>query len=437
MTTPTPHTLLAWLIGGAIGAAGILQGLYWKSSRAPVGLTDIENRLRNANEEIGMLKRENESLRSLAQGGGEFPVPREFIDSTEKEFGLRFLSSPVIHRIAGEELRDRIGAAIESRLGPSGIDDRQKAYSLIGWLRPDDDLLTQLAAIRAMEAGGWFDDVTGDGWMNDRADLKNIPDQAALVRLLVRILFHQNFPPAPAYPGDDADRAREALHQGTAAGSVARFYAEKARTLGFMPMKEDKEAKLLFASLPPFLQGLGTFPGVEGKGFSDALFVRGNEKLHDAFRKVPQTTRAIFVPGESSASPVALDPPATPEEPLLAESAGQLGLLLWLRPLGDAGAAAEIAAAWKGDRYVLFPDGKASAAVLWEIELDSAAAVDRLQAMALRLSTAMSGREDDTHSENPNGAPEGRHLAVVRITPTRLRFLNTADAGTAAKLGGR
>lgn len=436
MTTPTPHTLLAWLIGGAIGAAGILQGLYWKSTRAPADLTELEARLRNASEQIAMLKRENESLRSLAQGGGEFSVPREFIDNTENEFGLRFLSSPVVHRIAGEELRDRVGAAIESRLGPSGIDDRQNAYSLIGWLRPDDDLLSQLAAIRAMEAGGWFDDVTGEGWMTDKADLKNIPDQAALVRLLARILFHQNFPPAPAYPGDDADRAREALHQGTAAGSEARFYAERARRDGFMPMKENKEAKLLFASLPPFLQGLGTFPGVEGKGFSDALFVRGNEKLHAVFRSVPQTTQAIFVPGESFAGPVALNLPATPEEPLLTESAGQLGLLLWLKPLDADGAAAEIAATWKGDRYVLFPDGKASAAILWEIELDSAAAVDRLQAMALKLSAAMNGRENDIQSAKSKGTPENRHVVIVRVSPTRLRFLNTADAGTAAKLGG-
>ena len=145
-------------------------------------------------------------------------MPQELIDRVEKEFALRFLSSPVVHRIAGEELRDRIGAAIESRFGPSGIDDRQESYKLIGWLRPGDDLLAQLTAVRAIGALGWFDDVTGEGWVTDRFELKNIPDQATLVRLLARILFHQNFPPPPAYPGDDAARAREALHQGAAAG---------------------------------------------------------------------------------------------------------------------------------------------------------------------------------------------------------------------------
>ena len=432
---PTPQTLLPLLLGGAIGAAGILQGLHWKSTRAPAYLAEIENQLRIAGEENEMLKRENESLRSLAQGGGELSVPQELIDRAEKEFGLRFLSSPVVHRIAGEELRDRIGAAIESRLGPSGIDDRQESYSLIGWLRPGDNLLAQLTAVRSMGAAGWFDDVTGEGWMLDKADLKNIPDQASLVSLLARILLHQHFPPPPAYPGDDAARAREALHQGAAAGSEARFHTEKARTIGFMPMRENHAFEQLLAALPPFLQGLTNFPAVEGKGHADSLYVQGVEKLQSAFRSPPQTTRAILFPGESATGPVALKLPATPEAPFLTESAGQLGLRLWLEPLGDAGAASEIAATWKNDRYLLFPDGETSSAVLWEIELESAAAADRLQATALDLTAAMGGREQSAILGETVVSPEKRHLLVMRPAPDRIRFLNTAEAATAALLG--
>ena len=332
---------------------------------------DLENQLRIAGEENEMLQRENESLRSLAQGGGELAVPQEMIDRVEKEFGLRFLSSPVVHRIAGEELRDRIAAAIESRFGPAGVDDRQESYKSIGWLRPDDDLLAQLTAVRAVGALGWFDDVTGEGWVTDRFDLKNIPDQAALLRLLVRVLFHQHFPPPPAYPGDDAARAREALHQGAAAGSEARFYAANARTIGFMPMKENTEAAQLMASLSPFLQGLTTFPITDGKAFADTLYVRGNDALHAAFRSPPQTTRAIFFPAEPASEPMALDLPEVPEEPFLTETGGELGLRLWLAPMGDVGAALEIASSWKNDRYLLFPDGESSSAVLWDIELEN------------------------------------------------------------------
>ena len=217
---PSPKTLLPLLLGGAVGLGGILQGLHWRSAAVTAGRGDLESRLREMDAEIAMLKRENESLRSLAQGGGELAVERVWIERAEKEFGLRFLSNPIVHRIASEELRDRVAAALESRFGPSGIDDRNEAYRLIGWLGSEDDLLAQLTVVRAVGARGWFDDVTGEAWVTDRFDADSIPDQAALVRLLARILLHQHFPPPPAYPGDDAARARDALHQGAAAGSA-------------------------------------------------------------------------------------------------------------------------------------------------------------------------------------------------------------------------
>ncbi len=423
MRMPSPQLILVCLLGVAAGAAGILQGLHREATRGPGDRTDLERQLRFAGEEIEMLKRENESLRSLAQGGGDLSVPREFIDLTEREFGLRFLASPLIHRITPEDLRSRISAAIESRLGPAGADDRQQAFSLIGWLKPDEDLLTQLTVARSSGAAAWFDDATGEGWMLEKTNLKYIPDQAALTGLLARILFHQHFPPALEYPGDDADRAREALHHGTAAGAEARFLIEKARTAGFMTMNENKESRLLLASLSPFIQGLTGFLTTEGKGYADSLAVHGNEVLHAAFRNPPRTTRAILRPGEPAA---ATEFPAISIEPFLTESAGELGLLLWLKPVSDADAAREISNSWNSDRYLLFPDGESAAALLWDIELDSATAADRLQAAALKLISNRSG--DD-------GAK--RHNSLVRTSPVGLRFLNTAEAATAARLGAQ
>ena len=197
---PSPKTLLPLLLGGAAGLGGILQGLHWRSTSNSAGVAELETQLRIATEENEMLKRENASLRSLAQGGGEIAVPREAIERTEKDLGLRFISNPVVNRIASEELRDRVAAAIESRLGPAGIDDRNEAWHLIGWLGPDDDLLAQLTVVRTVGARGWFDDVTGEAWVTDRYDPESIPDQAALVRLLARILLHQHFPPPTRLP---------------------------------------------------------------------------------------------------------------------------------------------------------------------------------------------------------------------------------------------
>ena len=418
------------LIGGAVGLGGIMQGLHWRSVAQSSGIADLETQLRLATEENEMLKRENASLRSLAQGGGEVAVPREAIDRAEKEMGLRFLSSPVVHQIASEELRDRIAAAIESRFGPSGIDDRQDAYRLIGWLGPDDNLLAQLTLVRAVGAVGWFDDVTGEAWVTERFNPDDIPDQAALLRLLCRILLHQHFPPPPGYPGDDAARAREALHQGAASGAEARFYAASARALGFMPMRENADVEQIFNSLPPVIQGLTTFPVINGKGLADTLHVQGNEALHAALRNPPQTTRAILLPAET-AVPEPLDTPAPPDEPFLTESAGQLGLRLWLEPLGDVGEADEIASFWKNDRYVLLPDGEASTAVVWDIELETAESLHRLLAAANTRLAAMAGLDEPAPVGEIIATPAQRQLVLRRLSPTRLRFIHCATRALA------
>ncbi len=424
--TPSPRASLPWLLGTAIAAGGLLQGLHWRSQSPATALEALESQLRMVTEENQILHRENEALRSLAQGGGEMSVPQEFIDHIEREFGLEFLSSPVVHRIAREELHDRIAAAMESRFGPSGIDDRQDAYRFIGWLRDEDDLLTQLTAVRAVGVRGWFDEVTGEGWVTDRFDLSNIPDQGALVRLLSRILLHQHFPPPPGYPGDDASRAREALHQGAASGAEGRFMATQARTIGFMQMEQNLEVEQLMANIAPFIEGITVFPLTEGRGLADTLHVQGDEALQAALRNPPQTTRAIIYPAESATDIVEIDLPQMPEEPYLVEFAGQLGLRLWLDALGDPGKALELAAAWRGDRYALLPDGEDSAKVIWEIEVATPAHADSLLELSLQRAADLAGLSD---GEVLPGAiletGNSRFIRVARVSPTRIRFLNT------------
>jgi len=436
---PSPKAMLPWLLGMAVGAAGLLQGLHWRSQSPSTALEALESQLRMVTEENEILHRENEALRSLAQGGGEMPVPQEFIDHVEREFGLQFISSPVVHRIAREELRDRIAAAIESRFGPSGIYDRQDAYRLIGWLREGDDLLAQLTAVRAVGVRGWFDEVTGEGWVTDRFEITNIPDQGALIRLLSRILLHQHFPPPPGYPRDDASRAREALHQGAASGAEGRFLATQARTIGFMQVDQNHEVELLMANLAPFIEGITVFPVTEGRGLADTLHVQGNEQLHNALRNPPQTTRGILYPAEPPDQVRTVELPPPPEEPYLVETAGQLGLRLWLDALGDPGKALEIAAAWRGDRYALVPDGEESALVIWEIEVDQPYHADALFELALDRATMIAG-VDDARPEAGSliESADGRFLRIIRASPTRIRFLNTheRDSALAAWHGG-
>jgi len=423
--------LLPILIGAAFGVGGWMYGLRNGGGFSSGSDAGLEDQLRIAQEEIGMLGKENESLRSLAQGGGEVSVPPEMIASVEKDYGMQFLSTPVFHRIASEELGYRIEAAIESRMGPQGIDDRNEAYKRIGWLRPEDSLLDQMVAVRSVGALGWFDEETGDAWVTDRFDLKNIPDQAAVLRLLVRILLNQRFPAPAAYPGDDAARAREALHAGAASGAETRLFARSAQAIGFIPLKENTAAARLLLTLPEFLQGLAMFPAVEGKAFADTTFVKGVDDFADALRTPPMNTLEVVFPREKDrGGKLAIQ--GIDDEIYLEESAGYLGLKLWVEEMGDLGLAGEIAGSWMKDGYVLFADGETSSGLVWEVKFDSEEAARLFEGMARERIAAMAG-SDKTSSDGDVLEAGERFLRVVRVDPDTVRYLNVATRETAVK----
>ncbi len=423
--------LLPILIGAAFGVGGWMYGLRNGGGFSSGSDAGLEDQLRIAQEEIEMLGKENESLRSLAQGGGEISIPAEMISSVEKDYGMEFLSTPVFHKIAAEELGHRIEAAIESRLGPQGIDDRSEAYKRIGWLRPEDSLLEQMVAVRSVGALGWFDEESGDAWVTDRFDLKNIPDQAAALRLLVRILLNQRFPAPAAYPGDDAARAREALHAGAASGAETRFFARSAQAIGFVPLNENTAAARLLLVLPEFLQGLAMFPAVEGKAFADTTFVKGVDHFADALRTPPANTLEVVFPGEKDrGGKLAIHGIA--DEIYLEESAGYLGLKLWVGEMGDLGLAAEVAGSWIKDGYALFADGETSSGLVWEVKFDSEEAAGLFESIAQERIAAMAGSEKTSPVGNVLEAGE-RFLRVVRVDPNTVRYLNVATRETAAK----
>lgn len=398
--------LLPLLTGAALGAGGWMYGLRnGAAGSAPsAGGGELVER-------VAMLERENAALRSLAQGGGEVAVPPEMIAQVEKDYGLSFRSSPVFHRIAPEELGHRIEAATESMLGPQGADDRQEAWRWMGLLGEGDKLLEQLVAVKSVGALGWFDEVSGEAWVTDRFDAKNVPDQAAMLRLLVRILLNQNFPPPPAYPGDDAARAREALHAGAASGAESRFYAASARGIGFLPMNDNGPAARLLLSLPAFLQGLTQFPAIEGRGLADTAYVKGAEAFAERMRAAPQSTYAVVFPAEEVGGAEIVFPEIS-EEIYLEESAGYLGLKLWLMEAGDAGLAGEVSQEWVADRYILFADGEMSSGLAWDVVFGTAEAAGLFEKAARELAAGMAG--------------DGRRTGVVRVDETRVRFLNVA-----------
>lgn len=424
--------LLSILIGAAIGAGGWMVGHQESRKGNGAASDDLRSQLHNAQEQVAMLEKENISLRSLAQGGGEVAVPQEMISRVEKDYGVTFLSSPVFHMIAREELGYRVEAAIESRLGPQGIDDRQEAWRLLGILNEKDELLELLSAVKSVGQLGWFDEGTGEAWLTDQFDLENIPDQALMLRLLTRILLNQHFPAPSAYPGDDAERAWEALHEGAAAGTEARYFAESAKRIGFLPMNENTAKSRLLLAMPEFIQGLVQFPTVAGRALADSLYVKGTDELAEKLANIPDDTFGIVLPGENGRSGK-ITFSKMEDEMYLRESAGYLGLRLWIAETGDHALAGEIASDWVKDGYLLFSDGESSSAIVWEVELETKATSGKFESVALHFIAALAGKEAAPKLGEIVTSRDGRFLRILRKSDRSVVFLNTATRETAAR----
>ncbi len=415
---------LVCLMGTAVGAAGWLYG----SNRQKSAQVDRQDHVTIAEleQKVQALTTENEKLRSLSQGGGEFAIPPDAVTRVENQTGLSFLSTPIVHRLANEELRDRVVASMEKKLGPGGLEDRNTAYQLIGWLGMEDRFGQQWAALRAVGARTWFDETSGEGWVTDRYQESNVADQASLLKLLTRILLQQHFPPSREID-DESMRTREALHSGVAAAAEAKFFQENARALGFMSLKEDTEAQQLLLSLPPFLQGLSSFVAIDGKSYADAQAVKGREELMKTLHKPPLRSGEILFPYEREIREAVATLPTTPGEAILEDSGGALGVKLWLDPLGDALQARNLAEKLCHDRWRLFATSDFDHHVIWVTEWhDETAAKAAVQAFS-RMGAAHAGSEDDMSLGVAVKTPEGRILRIDQPTATSIRLINTVD----------
>lgn len=417
--------LLPILLGTAIAAAGWMQGLAWRQDSGAESKVDSVEVVA-LQQQVDQLTQENAALRSLAQGGGEFSVPPELVARVEKQLGLSFVSTPVIHRLAGEELRDRVKASLEARYGEGGLEDRQKAYQLIGWLGVEDNLAGQLAALRAVGARAWFDEVSGEGWVTDRFQLANVPDQASLLRVLARILLEQHHPLAKGRIWDDTLRARDALHSGVAAGVEAKFFQDNARAIGFMSLTQDTEASQLLLSLPPFIQGWSSFLGIEGKTYADQLVLKGREALGQKLHDPPQKTADVMFLFERDMPDRRVALPETPGEVVLEDHGGALGLRLWLDALGDVQASRDLAEALLDDQWRLFATDDRNHHVVWCIELRDQAAADEASAAFCALGSAIADQPEDLKLGQAVNAPDGTWLRIDRTSPTGLRLTRTS-----------
>jgi len=191
-----------------------------------------------------------------------------------------------------------------------------------------------------------------------------------------------------ARPNDDAELARESVLEGSAMAAMFDYLLKpRGLTIEELPAIDpsllagdlSKSPKLQAA--PQFMKDAMVFPYFGGLTFSTAVLKTGGwSALSDVFGRPPISTQQIMHPAlyKSHKAPEPLGVPALdkllgPDWVRLDENAmGEFGWKEILKQFSDEKSAAAMAAAWDGDRYLIYEHkGDKKLFLLARLRLDS------------------------------------------------------------------
>lgn len=191
-----------------------------------------------------------------------------------------------------------------------------------------------------------------------------------------------------ARPNDDAELAREAVLEGSAMAAMIDYVLkDSGRTVEDLPTFDpsvfagDLSGTPKLKEAPPFIKDSLVFPYLAGLSFSAAILRSSKwSGISAVFASPPLSTQQIMHPAlyRSGRVPVAVTLP--PLDGLLGKDwakidenvMGEFGWKEILKQFLDEERAAPVAAAWEGDRYVLYEQKQTKKLVLaTRLRLDS------------------------------------------------------------------
>jgi hypothetical protein len=155
---------------------------------------------------------------------------------------------------------------------------------------------------------------------------------------------------------------------------------------------------------PHYLREMLVFPYIKGQQFCAAVFARGGfPALSAVYADPPASTAQILHPEkyfpETRENPIPVTFPDTTfrgEKALADNVLGEMGCRI-LFSQTDAESADQIAAGWRGDRYLVFDGGKELFwKTVWNSPQAAEAAADAIQAMCSRRFRLTFVRQEDT-----------------------------------------
>ncbi len=340
-----------------------------------------------------------------AQQAAVAPPPADSKASTDADFiaaadevlgqmsqitGLKLLTPLKKSLRSRDEIRAYVIKQMNEEKNPAERYADARTAEAFGLLPKGFDLDTFMVNVLTEQVEGLYDPKNREFYIADWSPLAD--QRMVMAHELTHALQDQHFQieawVRAARPNEDAELARDAVLEGSAmAAMVDYLMLGTGRSLKDLPdfdpgmLIGDLGATPTLKDAPPFLKDALIFPYIGGLNFSAAVMRNsGWSALSGVFQRPPVSTQQILHPAlyRSGKTPANVTLPQL--EKLLGDSwskldeniMGEFGWKEVLKQFLDADRAKTLAAAWDGDRYLIFEQKQTKKLILVaRLHLDS------------------------------------------------------------------
>jgi hypothetical protein len=416
-----------------------------------------------AARKVDLLSQENDALRTaLAAAQQTAADAKNAVRRTQIERdtaairGLSF-TSPVDYEVLDKAgIRQVVAGKLSEIYTDQEIRDMATGLSAFGLLPPNFPLKQTYIDLLGEQIAAFYDQHQHKLFMFRDASLENSQNRIILSHELTHALQDQNFGllkmPLEIKTNDDEAAAASALIEGDATLEMTQYmqkdlsWQSLADTVTYSATQSMEQIR----KAPRYLRQMLVFPYVQGQQFCAAVYARGGfPALNAVYADPPSSTAQILHPEkyfkETRENPIPVDFPDTTfrgQKPLANNVLGEMGCRI-LFAQADPEHADAIAAGWRGDRYLVFDNGKV---LVWKVVWASKDAQTDAFHTFLRATTnrVKVARLDDIGRPDQNGpmviarfgnkGADGEFFSIGHIGPNEVVFILAPDKESSDQL---
>lgn len=402
---------LAALVFASLAAgAGILG--YQEHRRAALDADFAQKRAQ-------LLQADNDRLAALvAQQKKEIDAAYEgeqrkaIEQSVEAIRGLEFKEPVDYETVSRADIKKILTEKLGEQYSDADFAHYGNSLAAFGLVEPGYALKANYIALLGEQIAAFYDQHHHKLFMFENASLHDAQNRVVLAHELTHALQDQHFGllrlPLEVKNDDDLVIATSALIEGDAMMVMTDY---QARNVTMQALADSVSGALSqnmdqLLRVPLYLRETLIFPYSHGKEFCAALYEKGGyEAISEAFRNPPQSSTQILHPEKYFAreEPIRVDWPDTSaagQKPTDDNVMGEFGIRLLLEneKCVDEQTAISAAEGWRGDRYLVFGDGKG---LVWKTLWEDEAHARNFREALLRY-VAKRFKQSSTDTSNPD-----------------------------------